>query len=267
VDISAIAVTELLGKMLKNPMMQTDILKFQQECFINYLKDIRQQVSEFPNEYVFPYGNPILPILPVKTAIKKIMFVGAFPSARFEFRNGILIPTANNLSPFGKEEYFDGQQIRTQASREVLEKNYFSQLEINADEHWITDLVKIYLMPQKHIRNCISINPNLQYTDTHKLFEKIAIASLNWFYKELKVCNPKLIITFGEIVARVIKNDQKTQNDNLLNGEIHFIEIEGIKYKICCLPHPEIVRRNKNWCVKNSNIITFLNKEIKNVLS
>ena len=102
--------------------MTNDILKFQQECFKHYLNDIREKIIEFPEKYLFPDGNPILPILPVKTEKKKIMFVGAFPSARFENRNGLLIPTANNLSPFGKEEYFDGQQIRKQASREVLEE-------------------------------------------------------------------------------------------------------------------------------------------------
>ena len=136
-----------------------DILKFQQECFKHYLNDIREKITEFPEKYLFPDGNPILPILPVKTEKKKLMFVGAFPSARFENRNGLLIPTANNLSPFGKEEYFDGQQIRKQASREVLEEDFFSNLNINADEHWITDLVKVYLMPEKHIKNCIQINP------------------------------------------------------------------------------------------------------------
>src|SRR5574344_1689522 len=61
---------------------------------------------------------------------KKLMFDGAFPSARFEKRNGLLIPTANNLSPFGKEDYFDGQQIRKQASREVLEEDFFSKLNL-----------------------------------------------------------------------------------------------------------------------------------------
>jgi len=243
--------------------MTNDTLKFQQECFKYYLKDIQNKIPEFPEKYFFPDGNPILPVLPVKTANKKIMFVGAFPSARFESRNKLLIPVANNLSPFGKEEYFDGKQIREQASREMLDNEFFSKLNINADEHWITDLVKVYLMPEKHIKNCIKINPNIQYTDTHKLFEKVANASLDWFYKEVAVCSPRLIITFGEIVARVIKNDCKTKNIELLNGAIEEIDISGKKYKICHLPHPEIVRRNKVWKEHNSTILTSLANKLK----
>ena len=244
-----------------------DILKFQQECFKHYLNDIREKITEFPEKYLFPDGNPISPILPVKTEKKKLMFVGAFPSARFENRNGLLIPTANNLSPFGKEEYFDGQQIRKQASRDVLEEEFFLNLKINADEHWITDLVKVYLMPEKHIKNCIQINPNLTYIDTHKLFKRIAIASKEWFYKEVEICKPKLIITFGEVVARVIKSDYKSNNQEFLNGQISRFRILGTEYNICHLPHPEIVRRNKEWRDKNLIIMNQLSQEIKKILN
>jgi uracil-DNA glycosylase len=254
--------------VMQNAMKMTnDILKFQQECFKHYLNDIREKIIEFPEKYLFPDGNPILPILPVKTEKKKIMFVGAFPSARFENRNGLLIPTANNLSPFGKEEYFDGQQIRKQASREVLEEEFFSKLNINADEHWITDLVKVYLMPEKHIKNCIQINPNIKYVDTHKLLKRIAIASKEWFYREVEICKPRLIITFGEVVARVIKSDFNTENRELLNGQIKQTKILGTDYNICHLPHPEIVRRNKEWRDNNSKIMRQLSQEISNLFN
>ena len=244
-----------------------DILKFQQECYKHYLNDIREKITEFPEKYLFPDGNSILPILPVKTEKGKLMFVGAFPSARFENRNGLLIPATNNLSPFGKEEYFDGQQIRKQASREVLEEEFFSKLNINGDEHWITDLVKVYLMPEKHIKNCIQINSNLKYVDTHKLFKKIAIASLEWFYREVEICKPRLIVTFGEVVARVIKSDFKSNNQELLSGQISQVRILDLDYNICHLPHPEIVRRNKEWQENNSIIMSQLSYEIKKLLN
>ncbi len=248
-------------------MKKNDILKFQQDCYKNYLIDIQESIPEFPKEYLFPDGNPILPILPVKTSRKQLMFVGAFPSARFENRNGLLIPIANNLSPFGKEDYFDGQQTRKQASREVLEKDYFSNLGINLDDHWITDLVKIYLMPEKHIKNCIQINNSISYADTHKQFKKIAKASLEWFYKEINVCEPKLIITFGEIVARTIIGDFKTANKELLNGDIYSTIINGKNYNMCHLPHPEIVRRDKKWREKNDRIIETIKPQIKEFIN
>lgn len=246
--------------------MKSDILNFQQECFRHYLDDIRKEVPEFPKNYHFPDGNPILPVMPVKTEKNKLMFVGAFPSARFEYRKDLLIPVANNLSPFGKEEYFDGRQIRKQASREVLEEKFFAKLGVDADEHWITDLVKVYLMPEKHIKNCETINPKIKCTDTHQLFKKIAKASLGWFYKEVEVCKPKLIITFGEVVARVILNDNITKNKVLLNSNMGTINILGTNYKICHLPHPEIVRRDKAWSDRNSVAMASLAGTFKHLI-
>lgn len=71
------------------------------------------------------------------------MLIGAFPSARFERRDKMLIPTGDNLSPLGHEEYFDGSEVRTQTSRDSLDKNYFPQLGIDPDKIWITDIIKV----------------------------------------------------------------------------------------------------------------------------
>lgn len=80
--------------------MSKEILQFQKDCFTNYLTDIRQLVPEIPNPYIYPDGNPVRPVIPVKTTQNSIMLIGAFPSARFERRNKVLIPVADNLSPF-----------------------------------------------------------------------------------------------------------------------------------------------------------------------
>jgi len=226
--------------------MKNEIVKFQKECYLNYIPSIRENVPGFPEEYYFPDGNPIKPVLPVQTIQNGIMVIGAFPSARFERRNGMLIPIANNLSPFGEETYFDGRETRFQASRESLNKNYFPQLSLIPQNIWITDIVKIYLFPEKHLKNCRQIAPNRVFINTHKLFKKIAQASMLWMANEIKLCNPSLIITLGEIPARVILGDYKTENKILLDGNIKIVNF--IKnYKISCLAHPEIRRRNKEW--------------------
>lgn len=226
--------------------MKNEIVNFQKECYSEYVPCIRKNVPEFPEEYYFPDGNPITPVLPVQTIQNGIMIIGAFPSARFERRNGVLIPVANNLSPFGEESYFDGREVRYQASRLSLNENYFSQLDLLPQNLWITDIVKIYLFPEKHIKNCRQIAPNRVFINTHKLFKKIAKASMYWMVKEIELCNPSLIITLGEIPARVILDDYKTENKVLLDGNIKSLNLSN-KYKISCLAHPEIRRRNKEW--------------------
>jgi hypothetical protein len=249
--------------------MISETLIFQKDCFFHYLKDIRKLVSEIPNPYVFPDGNPIQPVIPVKTAQNSIMIIGAFPSARFESRTTeqgkkVLIPVANNLSPFGQEEYFDGSVVRTQASRESLDRYYFNQLNIDVNNIWLTDLVKVYLYPDKHIKNCELVAPNIKFINTHKLFEKIAKASMAWMKKEIIICNPKLIITLGEVSARVIAVDKKTQSGELLNGDIRTLTLDR-EYKIAHLAHPEIRRLNKEWDKRTENAIEKLSKEINQI--
>ena len=43
--------------------------------------------------------------------------------------------------------------------------------------------------------------------------------------------------------------------------------ILGTDYNICHLPHPEIVRRNKEWQDNNSIIMSRLSQEIKKILN
>ncbi|MFA5834838.1 MAG: uracil-DNA glycosylase family protein [Bacteroidota bacterium] len=233
------------------------VLKFQKECFAIYLTDIQNKVNGFPKRYVYPDGNPIRPVIPVQTTTNKIMLVGAFPSARFEQRNGKLIPVGDNLAPFGPEHYFDGSQVRIQESTESLHKNYFPQLGIERTDLWITDIVKIYLYPDKHLKNFDSSG----FVDTHKLFPKIAEASLEWFKEELKVCNPKLIITLGEVAARVVSQNSKPSLDGVIRDLSYADNI-----KIVHLAHPEIRRRNPEWDKRTKVHLRELAKQIKKYL-
>jgi len=226
------------------------------------LGDIRKKVPKIPDPYVYPDGNPIRPVVPVKTAQNDIMLIGAIPSARFERRNKVLIPVGDNLSPFGQEEYFDGREVRKQASRSSLDENYFEQLNVDPDKIWITDIVKIYLFPLAHIENCNTIYPERTFVNTHQLFSKIAEASMNWMKREIALCNPKLIITLGDVAARAISGESKKTSEELLNGEVRILNLDN-GYNIAHLGHPEIRRRDKKWNERTEKAITHLAKKIK----
>ncbi len=240
------------------------IRKLFRECFQNYLDDIRTKIAEFPKTYVYPDGNPVRPVLPIVKVPKEIMLVGAFPSARFETRGGKLIPVGDNLSPFGEEKYFDGQRIRSQASRDILDEHYFPALYLDANELWITDLVKVYLFQTQHLENCRAVNPNIPYVNTHKLFPKIAEASRLWLEKEIHLCRPRIIITLGEVVARVVSGDSKTNNKELLNGQLRPISFDSQESLVAHLGHPEIWRRDANgWRARTAKSIQRLAIELK----
>lgn len=242
--------------------MDKDIIDFFSRTYSFYLQTIRREISKFPEPYLFPDGNPVTPVLPVQIKRNGIMLIGAFPSARFEIRNGFLIPVANNLSPFAKEVYYDGKQIRTQASREYLDKCYLPQLNITEEELWITDIVKVYLYPEKHIKNCLKLFPDKTFVNTHALFSKIAKAGISYIIEEIELANPKLIITLGEIAARTLNNLERLENKELLNGEIRKIRLDR-DYNIAHLAHPEIRRQNKDWDEITRKAIEKLATDIK----
>lgn len=249
--------------------MSTDpILKFFRDCSEQYLGDIRAAVKGFPKEYVYPTGNPIRPVLPVETTTNSVMLIGAFPSARFHYIQGKLVPVADNLAPFAKEVYFDGRAIRKQASRESLEQNYFGkeQLDLRFEDMWVTDLVKVYLFPQKHIKNCDVVAPKVKFVNTHSAFEKIAVASVFWMLREIKLASPKLIITLGEVPARVLQNDLDTKTKDLLSGlQAHPLPLDK-EYPVAHLAHPEIRRINKGWDEYTVERIRILRRQMEKLL-
>ena len=245
--------------------MNNEIKEFRQGCYQRYLTDIQEKIPEFPDPYTYPFGNPIRPLLPVQVTTNNLMIIGAFPSARFETLENRLIPIADNLAPFEPEMYFDGCKTRIQESTDHLEKDYFPQLGISRSEMWITDIVKVYLYNKDHVKNCQELFPSKNFTNTHQLFKKVAEASKDWIKREIEVCQPKLIITLGEVCARVISGDTKSSNNDLLDGRIRRIELEISTY-IVHLAHPEARRRIPEWEEKTASQLESLKMEIGKLL-
>ncbi len=146
-----------------------------------------------------------------------------------------------------------------------LEKDYFPQLGISRSEMWITDIVKVYLYNKDHVKNCQELFPSKNFTNTHQLFKKVAEASKDWIKREIEVCQPKLIITLGEVCARVISGDTKSSNNDLLDGRIRRIELEISTY-IVHLAHPEERRRIPEWEEKTASQLESLKMEIGKLL-
>jgi uracil-DNA glycosylase len=82
---------------------------------------------------------------------------------------------------------------------------------------------------------------------------------------EIEVCNPRLIITLGEIPARVLSNDWTTKNKELLNGSISTKKFGSNEYKMA-QAHPEIRRINKDWDKYTRNVLPLLAKEIERIV-
>jgi uracil-DNA glycosylase len=181
------------------------------------------------------------------------MVVGAYPSARFESRASCdgsgrkrLVPVADNLHPFAKEEYFDGTRVRRLESGEGIRTYLLSQLGIEPNGCWITDLVKVFLHKPAHVDSCRAVVPNFRVPELRTRFLELGRRSLPWIKQECAICRPKLVITLGEEVAQVVSGEPKaTANDLPNRPAARALGIGG--FPTVYVPHPDACRRSEKW--------------------
>lgn len=226
---------------------ETEIRRFQQRCFAQYASTVG-----LPSSYTYPDGNPIRPVLPVCTRVRSLMIVGAYPSARFEQRLSTegsrhrLVPVADNLAPFAVEEYFDGIQTRRLTSGDGLAEYILAPLGCRPRDCWITDLVKVFLYKSEHGESCSAACPGFRVPVLRGDFTDIATKSLPWLRQEVGLAQPKLVITLGEEVARVVASDFRSDNESLLADRVVTLrELDDVPAILA--PHPDACRRNPKW--------------------
>jgi len=236
------------------------VLKYQQKCFREYMRSVG-----FPEPYTFPDGNHITPLPPVQTATGGMMIVGAYPSARFERRPSRsqpgryrLVPIANNLQPFGYEQYFDGMQVRTLTSADGLVAYVLNKLELSLEQCWITDIVKAFLFKPEHVDSCTDVHPAFIVAANRQLFTEYAEKSMNWLNEEVHLCSPRLIVTLGEEVAQVVSGKKSASAVDLLSGEISQSDRLG-NYPVLHLRHPDACRRFAKWETRMPDFIKVIN--------
>jgi hypothetical protein len=235
------------------------ILTYQQKCYREYARSIA-----LPEPYTYPDGNPIRPLPPIQTAVDGLMIVGAYPSARFESRPSRskpgryrLIPVADNLQPFGYEQYFDGIRVRTLESADGLQKYLFANLPIFFEQCWMTDIVKVFLYKPTHQDSCGDVCPAFRVPVLRSRFRVLAQDSLPWLQEECRMCKPKLIVTLGQEVAQVVSGKMNASADELLSGDIvHPAAVDG--YPTLFLPHPDACRRSEKWRVKMTESVKMV---------
>ena len=169
------------------------ILDYQQKCYHEYIQSIG--LSE---PYTFPDGNPIRPLPPVQVAPPGLMIIGTYPSARFESRPSHnnpnryrIIPVANNLQPFGSEQYFDGIRVRTLPSADGLQKYLLSKLQLESQNCWITDAVKVFLYKPEHVESCKDVLPDFRVTSNRNCFVYLARMSLDLVANRMRYLRAK----------------------------------------------------------------------------
>lgn len=197
----------------------------------------------FSNIAPYLYGNPVKVHVPIDVATDGLMIVGAYPTAQFNTINSINdVPIADHLYPFSNDTYFDGTRSRQVKSGEELEDFFLKKLEYSRSKCWITDLVKVFLFKEGHI----SKYTDLGYTgfkENRKDFSRLAYKSLPYFYDEVQLAKPRVILLLGEEVTSAIMKVSRVEANNILQQDFQELEILGEIYKVIASPHPGILMR------------------------
>jgi len=218
------------------------IQEYQKDCFKNYKTSIG-----YPESYSYIYGNPINVLVPIETSLNKVMIVGAYPSAKFFTIKGPKgdvrdVPVADNDAPFSNESYFDGSRVRTIPSGKELNDVILQKIGVAREDCWITDLVKVFLFKDGHIKKYHNLGKN-DVSPNRNLFDDYAKDSIIWIEREIDICNPQIVILLGSEVTKSIFNISMTKAIELLDGKRRTLHCGGIERSFICLPHPGILMR------------------------
>jgi uracil-DNA glycosylase len=216
----------------------SEITSYQRRYFREYKNSI-----DLPKDYCYLYGNPVQVMVPVETAVDGVMIVGAYPSAKFFTIDGITdVPVLDNDAPFSTETYFDGSRVRSVASGMELEQNYLKPLDLSRKQCWITDLVKVFLFKEGHVKRYTRLGFT-GVVETRSRFHELARKSISWLSEEIRLARPRVLILLGTEVTGVLFSISDGRAKGYLDGNLRKIDLDGIECQVICLPHPGILMR------------------------
>lgn len=219
--------------------MDEKILKYQKSTWKNYKKEVG-----LPSNYSYLFGNPIKVHVPIDIATNGLMIVGAYPTAHFNVIDGIRdVPVEDHLYPFSNEKYFDGSSINNVKSGAEIEDYFLSKLNLNRENCWITDLVKVFLFKEGHVKKYAQLGYK-GHKETRSRFLEFAKKSVIFINEEIELAQPKVILGLGSEVNSVLLNmNEKEAQKLMLEGKGVKYQVKGKEYHYFPVPHPGILMR------------------------
>lgn len=226
--------------------MDEKILKYLKSTWKNYKNEVG-----LPTSYSYLYGNPIKVHVPIDLATNGLMIIGAYPTAHFNVINGERdVPVEDHLYPFSNEKYFDGSSINNVKSGAEIEDYFLSNLNLKRDDCWITDLVKVFLFKEGHIKKYEKLGFK-GHNETRSRFLEFAKKSVIFIKEEIELAQPKVIIGLGSEVNSVMLNlSEKEAQKLMLEGTGVKYQVNGKEYHYFPVPHPGILMRGGEGSAK-----------------
>lgn len=211
------------------------IQQYQKKCSKEYLDSIK-----FPKETTYLYGNPVQTVVPIETAMGKIMIIGPQPAAKVYFVDDIPdVPLYDATAPFSIEPYHDGSRVRSSFTGQELNEIILESLEIERNECWLTTLVKVFLFDEDHKKKYHRLGKEIEVNRSR--FHEYANDSLLWIRDEIEIANPKAILLLGpEVISSLLLISEKEAMD-LITGEVVEKKIIWKNSNFICLPPPGVL--------------------------
>jgi uracil-DNA glycosylase len=211
------------------------IHQYQKKCSKEYIESIR-----FPKDTTFLYGNPVTTVVPLQTAIGKIMVVGPHPAAKLYFVDNVPdVALFDNNSPFATDPYFDGSRVRTSFTGQELTEVILETLGIETEECWLTSLVKVCLFDEDQVKKYHRFGKEIK--ENRSRFMEYANRSIQWLRQEIEIANPYAIILMGEEVISSLLLVSEEEARGLMTGEVVEKKIIWKNSNFICLPRPGVL--------------------------
>jgi uracil-DNA glycosylase len=211
------------------------IQQYQKKCSREYLESIK-----LPKETSYLYGNPVQTVVPIETAIGKIMIIGPQPAAKVFFVNDIPdVPLYDATAPFSIEPYYDGNRVRSSYTGQELSEVILEMLEIPREKCWLTTLVKVFLFDEDHVKKYKRLGKEIKENKSN--YSDLALKSMPWIRDEIEIANPKTIILLGpEVISSMLLISMEEAKE-LITGEVVAKKIIWKNSNFICLPPPGVI--------------------------
>jgi len=211
------------------------IHQYQKKCAREYVKDIK-----YSGKNTYLYGNPVQCVVPIETAIGKIMVIGPQPAPRTYFVDDIPdVPLYDAVAPFSIEPYFDGSRVRSSSSGQELSEVILETLEIPREDCWLTTLVKVNLFDEDHVKKYHRLGKEIK--EDRSRYMEYANHSLKWIRHEIEIANPYAIILLGEQVISSLLLVSEEEARDMITGKVVEKKIIWKNSNFICLPRPGVI--------------------------
>ena len=211
------------------------IQQYQKKCSKEYKKSIK-----FADEPSYLYGNPVNTVIPIETAIGKIMVIGPYPAAKLYFVDDIPdVPLYDGNAPLSIEPYYDGSRVRSSFTGQELSDVILETIGISREQCWLSTLVKVFLFDDDHVKKYHRLGKEIN--ETKSKFKEYANKSLSWIRQEFEIANPYAIILLGAEVISSILLISEDEAMECMTGEVIEKKIIWKNSNFICLPPPGVL--------------------------